>query len=159
MSHKKTVLETNVSVPSLQPSPENTSHDRSSPLGGPLHPEDIEANRTPLVLTDIHTLSEDESEKIISEHQSSVSKDVEAVMDRYVHVGLAHFLSISFGLGFANAADASDVTAIGFIVDELRSDHVSSTLSGIVAAAVFVGMLVGGLAMGFVGDKYVHHPF
>jgi len=63
-------------------------------------------------------------------------------------------------LGFANAADAVEILAIGYIitvyVDPESGKHIDELAwaSSLLTSAVFVGMLIGGLLSGSLGDRY-----
>jgi VNT family MFS transporter (synaptic vesicle glycoprotein 2) len=54
-------------------------------------------------------------------------------------------------LGLGNAADAVELLCVSFIIPELDED-VRDTDKSILSAAVFAGMLVGGVAAGVVSD-------
>ena len=59
-------------------------------------------------------------------------------------------------IGLANASDAVEVLCLSFILDKL--DDVGDTSKGLLSAAVFMGMLIGGLASGFCSDRFGRRP-
>jgi MFS family permease len=54
-------------------------------------------------------------------------------------------------LGLSNAADAVNINAIGYIMTEL-GDEISRSQKELLTAAVFMGMLAGGLSIGYLAD-------
>lgn len=81
------------------------------------------------------------------------SSQIDAFLTKNVRIGLGHYRNLSI-LGLGNAADAAEVLAIGYILDALReSGDLSNFDEGLLASALFVGMLIGGLIMGFLGDR------
>lgn len=59
--------------------------------------------------------------------------------------------------GLANASDAVEVLCLGFVLDHLDGG-ISDQNKGLLSATVFMGMLVGGLAAGFLGDRFGRKP-
>eukprot|EP00164_Ancoracysta_twista_P007714 GFYU01011002.1.p1 GENE.GFYU01011002.1~~GFYU01011002.1.p1 ORF type:complete len:501 (+),score=123.70 GFYU01011002.1:68-1504(+) len=60
--------------------------------------------------------------------------------------------------GVGNAADAVEMMCISFIIPEL-DESISSGEQGILSAAVFAGMLVGGCIAGVASDRFGRRPF
>ncbi|DBA01131.1 TPA: hypothetical protein N0F65_001759, partial [Lagenidium giganteum] len=54
-------------------------------------------------------------------------------------------------LGLANAADGVEILAIGYIL-AVYDDEVTRTAPSLLAASIFVGMIIGGLVFGPLGD-------
>ena len=61
-----------------------------------------------------------------------------------------------FILGLGNAADAVEILSIGYILTVYP--HISSEAKGALTAAVFAGMLIGGLACGYFSDRLGRRP-
>ena len=67
-------------------------------------------------------------------------------------------------LGVANSSDASEILCISYIMgDEVFQDTMldssgGSSSSGLLAGAVFLGMLLGGLTVGTMGDRMGRKP-
>ena len=59
----------------------------------------------------------------------------------------------SIYLGLGNAADASEIVCLGFIMTELE-DELTKSEKGLLSSAVFIGMLVGGLLWGSLADIF-----
>jgi MFS family permease len=70
-----------------------------------------------------------------------------------IPVETAWKLAIILALG--NAADAIEILCIGFIMNELNT---STEEKEFLSAAVFLGMLVGGLLCGILSDKLGRKP-
>lgn len=56
-------------------------------------------------------------------------------------------------LGIGNAADAVEVLSIGYIVATIEQ-QITPLEQSLLTAAVFVGMLLGGLIFGYLSDVY-----
>lgn len=84
------------------------------------------------------------------DHNQIVDECIEAI-----GVCSFHYLTIAV-LCMANAADAVEVGAMGFIIavykDPNSGSDVSSGTEGFMTAAVFFGMLIGGLICGYFSD-------
>ncbi len=90
---------------------------------------------------------------------STITTDVDQTLESHIGMGKSQYIASGI-LGLANAADASEIIAVGFVLDAFReSSPVSSVEEGLLTAAIFVGMLFGGLFMGFFGDRYVVSMF
>jgi len=67
-----------------------------------------------------------------------------------------------FSLGVANSSDASEILCLSYILsdsafqEEILRDE--AWRAGVLAAAVFLGMLLGGLFIGTIGDWVGRHP-
>ncbi|CAJ1956387.1 unnamed protein product [Cylindrotheca closterium] len=72
------------------------------------------------------------------------------------------YWSIILSCGIANSSDASEILCLSYILsDETFTDAIlehSSWKGGLLAAAVFFGMLVGGLFIGTLGDWLGRRP-
>ncbi len=67
------------------------------------------------------------------------------------HIGFGMFQGIMLAiLGLANASDAVELLALSFILPQLDVDDSSKAL---LSAAIFVGMLIGGLFFGIAADS------
>lgn len=82
---------------------------------------------------------------------SSFDKHVEAI-----GVGPFHYKALAI-LGIGNAADAVELLAIGYILPQL-SESISDAQRGLLSAAVFFGMLCGGLLCGLFSDAFGRKP-
>ena len=75
-----------------------------------------------------------------------------------IGVGKFHYVAVGV-LGLCNASDAVELLAIGYILPVLSSSstsdgiHITDAQKGFLSAAVFVGMLVGGLVCGLLSDR------
>jgi VNT family MFS transporter (synaptic vesicle glycoprotein 2) len=79
--------------------------------------------------------------------------DVLKALD-HIGTGPFHWIAVS-ALGLANASDAVEVLCIGFILPEVDRDWgVSGPQQGVLSAAVFAGMLLGGLCGGSISDTF-----
>ncbi|KAL6070224.1 Synaptic vesicle glycoprotein 2A [Balamuthia mandrillaris] len=93
--------------------------------------------------------------------QEGDGEDEEDCFDKELErigTGWFQYLAMSI-LGLGNAADAVELLAIGYILPELPS--VSGTekcQSTFLSAAVFMGMLVGGVACGLGSDRFGRKP-
>lgn len=64
--------------------------------------------------------------------------------------------AIALSLAMGNAADAVEIICVGFIMSEMGD--ISSFDKEFLSAAVFMGMLVGGLASGYFSDSIGRRP-
>lgn len=60
---------------------------------------------------------------------------------------------ITFGLAIGNAADAVEILCVGYIMTEL-GDSITSADKEFLSAAVFMGMLFGGMLTGYISDRF-----
>lgn len=71
---------------------------------------------------------------------------------------------IFLSLGVANSSDATEVLCLSYILADDRfqqhflSSETATSSAGNLAAAVFLGMLIGGLCVGTAGDVYGRRP-
>lgn len=63
----------------------------------------------------------------------------------------------TFALAMGNAADAVEIICVGYIMSEM-DDDIDTTDKEFLSAAVFVGMLVGGVLCGVLSDKIGRKP-
>ena len=72
------------------------------------------------------------------------------------------FWVVMLSLGIANSSDASEILCLSYILsDQHFLDSIllnESWRAGLLASAVFFGMLVGGLIVGTCGDRWGRHP-
>jgi VNT family MFS transporter (synaptic vesicle glycoprotein 2) len=68
--------------------------------------------------------------------------------------GVALMLALSLAAG--NAADAVEIMCVGFIMSEM--DGISTYKKEFLSAAVFMGMLFGGVACGYISDALGRRP-
>ena len=65
-------------------------------------------------------------------------------------------------LGVANSSDAAEILSLSYILSEEQFDTImlnhTEWRAGVLAAAVFAGMLLGGLLVGCLGDWYGRRP-
>lgn len=70
-----------------------------------------------------------------------------------IDIGRFHYMAVNI-LGWANAADAVELICISYVIPELsRAQHISDGQKAALAAGVFLGMLFGGLAGGWLSDR------
>jgi MFS family permease len=67
---------------------------------------------------------------------------------------------IFLSLGVGNASDASEILCMSYILslNDFQTDILKSHGAGLLAAAVFAGMLIGGLLVGTLGDYRGRRP-
>jgi MFS family permease len=65
-------------------------------------------------------------------------------------------MPIVLSLAMGNAADAVEIICVGFIMSEMHD--ISSYNKEFLSAAVFMGMLFGGISCGYLSDKFGRHP-
>ena len=74
----------------------------------------------------------------------------------------AHYWLTMLALGVSNSSDASEILCISYILsDESFEDNIlehESWRGGLIASAVFLGMLLGGLLVGTLGDFAGRRP-
>ena len=72
------------------------------------------------------------------------------------------FWVVMLSLGVANSSDASEILCLSYILSDQRFlDTIllnETWRSGLLASAVFFGMLIGGLLVGTSGDRWGRHP-
>lgn len=70
------------------------------------------------------------------------------------------YWSIMLCLGIANSSDASEILCLSYILSDKAFDEnmLQGNPGGVLAAAVFFGMLVGGLFVGTLGDWFGRKP-
>ncbi|CAL1594682.1 unnamed protein product [Knipowitschia caucasica] len=67
--------------------------------------------------------------------------------------GLFHWLLLLV-CGWANASDAVEILCVSFLLPTARCDlHLSSADMGVLTASIFLGMMVGGYAWGYLADQ------
>lgn len=73
-----------------------------------------------------------------------------------------HYWMIMLALGISNSSDASEILCLSYILSDNTFQnamlHDSPWRGGMLAAAVFLGMLVGGLVVGTLGDWKGRRP-
>ena len=77
-----------------------------------------------------------------------------------IPTGTFHYINVII-LGLGNLSDAVEVLSIGYILTAYESQEgatISSYWKGFLAAAVFAGMLVGGIVCGLVSDVIGRRP-
>lgn len=90
----------------------------------------------------------------VSHPVQTINDSLDDAMTNHMGSGMAQIV-FALILGLSNAADAAEVVAVGYIIDVFHTEgHISKSTEGSLAAAVFVGMLVGGLLTGFFGDRF-----
>lgn len=82
------------------------------------------------------------------------TEDVESAMSR-LGTGRFHWIS-GFICGLANSSDAVELLAVEYLLPNM--DNGEDVDKGFLSAAVFIGMLLGGLAAGFLGDRIGRKP-
>ena len=74
-----------------------------------------------------------------------------------------HYWYIILSCGVCNSSDATEILALSYILglDASKSDFVSVMLDGdlsknggILASVIFIGMLIGGIFVGILGDSF-----
>lgn len=69
---------------------------------------------------------------------------------------------VMLSLGIANSSDASEILCVSYILsnDQFANSilHEETWRAGLLASAVFFGMLLGGLIVGTLGDWWGRHP-
>jgi MFS family permease len=119
----------------------------------------------------IHTMMKDTAkddlvhEKQEQQPQRSLDEFLENAYESENHHGPIvgwKYWAIMLSLGVANSSDASEILCISYI---LSDDTFASTIlydaswrAGLVASAVFLGMLLGGLCLGTLGDWVGRKP-
>ena len=70
------------------------------------------------------------------------------------------YWSILLSLGVANSSDASEILCLSYILSDAKFEEymLRENSGGVLAAAVFFGMLVGGLFIGTLGDWFGRKP-
>eukprot|EP01038_Epipyxis_sp_PR26KG_P009256 gene9256-12471_t len=71
-----------------------------------------------------------------------------------INPNMTYLLTLCLALG--NAADAVEIMCVGFIITEL--DGITSTDKEFLSAAVFMGMLFGGVLCGIMSDRFGRKP-
>ena len=109
-------------------------------------------NRT--LIDDIFMMHIDESNNLLS--NADKEKGPSAIVDICVnHAKPRTTLIMALCLALGNAADAVEITCVGFIMTEMeRTDNISTFNKEFLSAAVFMGMLLGGVTCGFLSDMF-----
>jgi len=103
------------------------------------------------------------------ERAAAKSRSIDTFLDQAVYcvdhgqnschpISLKYYLTILLPLGIANASDASEVLCLSYIIadSEFQSSVLEGDLAtrgGVLASAVFAGMLVGGILVGALADS------
>jgi MFS family permease len=113
------------------------------------------------------------NEKQLQQQQQQHPQQQQRSLDEYLetayqtenhhgHVVAWKYWAIMLSLGVANSSDASEILCLSYI---LSNDTFASTIllntawrAGLLASAVFLGMLLGGLCLGTLGDWVGRKP-
>jgi MFS family permease len=81
--------------------------------------------------------------------------DQQRIVDAHIDMNKHSYL-FALSLAVGNAADAVEIMCIGYIMNEI--DGISTQEKEFLSAAVFIGMLVGGLLCGVLSDRIGRKP-
>lgn len=78
-------------------------------------------------------------------------------LDNCIETSTIHTKKFALSLAVGNAADAVEILCVGYIMSEL-DDEMSTSDKELLSAAVFIGMLAGGLLCGIMADRVGRKP-
>jgi len=106
-----------------------------------------------------------------AQQQTTDHRDGDRTLDQFIECAykdgkrqqsLFQYWLLMLSLGIANSSDASEILCISYILsDPSFKDHMledAAWRGGLLASAVFLGMLVGGLFIGTMGDVFGRRP-
>ncbi|KNC48400.1 major facilitator superfamily transporter [Thecamonas trahens ATCC 50062] len=135
------------------------SYSRSSPSSMGTDSERGSAQGGHAVVDD-GLVEDGEEQALLGSEGGEVDMGIASPLDAAVErLGIGRFHKVAVAvLGLANASDAVELLAIGYILPELnkagaKGFHVTDAQKGFLSAAVFVGMLIGGLFCGLASDR------
>lgn len=89
-----------------------------------------------------------------------ISEDEDSIIDKRINASESngHIMQYyTFSLAMGNAADAVEIICVGYIMNEM-DDDITTRDKELLSAAVFIGMLFGGLLCGILSDAIGRKP-
>mmetsp|Transcript_30811 Transcript_30811/g.57452 ORF Transcript_30811/g.57452 Transcript_30811/m.57452 type:complete len:509 (-) Transcript_30811:162-1688(-) len=89
-----------------------------------------------------------------------ISEEEDSIIDKRINASESNgniTQYYTFSLAMGNAADAVEIICVGYIMNEM-DDDISTQDKELLSAAVFIGMLFGGLLCGILSDKIGRKP-